>query len=346
MPAFLSDEQKFVQEAAADALSRVCSLESIRAALDGAELVQQWATAVEAGWTGLLVDEEAGGAGLGPTEAALVLAEAGRRLAPLPLIGHLVGTAAIAAADPGDPRLAALAGGELRAAAVLGSASVSADEGGRLSGSGGLTPDLPGADVLVVITAASAWCVDADAVGLVVEAIDSFDPSVAVARPSFSGAAASALALDTAARNRVCALAHLLVAASLCGTGRSALELGVEYAKQRFAFARPIGSFQAIKHGLVEVLRRLEVAEVLVRDACSEYADNPEGFRRRALAARLGAATAVDLATRRCMSVHGGIGVTWEHDAPLYFRRGQLLRRLYGSHDTVSAELAGALLEG
>ena len=138
-------------------------------------------------------------------------------------------------------------------------------------------------------------------------------------------------------------LAQLLLSAQLTGTGRAALEIAVEYAKERHAFARPIGSFQAIKHGLVEVLRRLELAEVLERDAAAIAAGEDGDLKTTALAARAAADGAVDIATRTCMSVHGGIGVTWEHDAPLYFRRAQLGRRLLGGSDRVADRLAGAL---
>ena len=88
----LSDEQQFLQDAARGALGRVKTVEAAREALDGGELPDLWPLAVEAGWTGMLVSEERGGAGLGAIEAMLVFAELGRVLASVPLLGHLPAT--------------------------------------------------------------------------------------------------------------------------------------------------------------------------------------------------------------------------------------------------------------
>src|SRR5215208_6382705 len=88
----LSDEQVFLKEAARGALSRVKTVEAAREALDGSALPDLWPTAVEAGWPGLLVAEERGGAGLGAMDAMLVFSELGRVLAALPLLGHLPAT--------------------------------------------------------------------------------------------------------------------------------------------------------------------------------------------------------------------------------------------------------------
>src|SRR4051812_43226169 len=88
----LTDEQEFLREAARGALSRINYVEAAREALDGGELPDVWPVAREAGWPGLLVSEEHGGAGLSPFDAMLVMTETGRVLAPLPLLGHLVGS--------------------------------------------------------------------------------------------------------------------------------------------------------------------------------------------------------------------------------------------------------------
>src|SRR3954454_15890198 len=114
----LSDEQVFLQEAARNALGRFDTVAAAREALDGAELPDLWPTAREAGWTGLLVADENGGAGLGPFEAMLVMIEVGRRLAPVPLLGHLPATAKLEQDGNHPDLLRALAEGEARAAFV------------------------------------------------------------------------------------------------------------------------------------------------------------------------------------------------------------------------------------
>ena len=113
----LSDEQVLLREAARDALSRVKTVQAAREALDGgAELPDLWPMACEAGWPGLLIDEEQGGAGLDAFDAMLVLGECGRVLAGVPLLGHLPATAILGDAPDAAEFLPALASGERRCA--------------------------------------------------------------------------------------------------------------------------------------------------------------------------------------------------------------------------------------
>ena len=100
--------------------------------------------------------------------------------------------------------------------------------------------------------------------------------------------------------------------------------MAVQYAKERFTFGRAIGSYQAIKHGLTEVLRRQENARSLLYYTGWAFDDQPEEFALAASAARSAAGSALDFAARQNIITHGGIGATWEHDAPLFFRRAQL----------------------
>ena len=129
-------------------------------------------------------------------------------------------------------------------------------------------------------------------------------------------------------------LAHALIAAESIGAVQTCLDVSVAYAKERFTFGRAIGSYQAIKHELTEVLRRLENARGLQYYAGWARESKPDEFPLAASAARSAAGEALDFAARSMINVHGGIGATWEHDAPLFFRRAQLSRRLLGgTHD-------------
>src|SRR3954451_1068167 len=110
----LSDEQEFLREAARGALSRVKTIEGARAALEGGALPDLWATVVEAGWPGLLIDEDHGGAGLSAFDAMLVAQECGRVLAGAPLLGLLPASALLDASD--HEGAAAVAAGDARAA--------------------------------------------------------------------------------------------------------------------------------------------------------------------------------------------------------------------------------------
>ena len=161
---------------------------------------------------------------------------------------------------------------------------------------------------------------------------------------SFDGAPATLLALaprDTAAAWYI---AQTLLAAEAVGAVDVALAVSVAYAKERHTFGRAIGSYQAVKHELVEMLRGLDNARSLMYYAGWAAQDKPEEFPLAASAFRLTAGRAYDHAARAQISVHGGIGATWEHDAPLYFRRAQLSRRLLGGDAGAADRVAGELL--
>ena len=123
-----------------------------------------------------------------------------------------------------------------------------------------------------------------------------------------------------------------------------ALETGVGYAKERFTFGRAIGSYQAVKHELVEMLRGLDNSRSLMYYTGWAAQNSPDEFPLAASAFRLASGKAFDHAARAQISVHGGIGATWEHDAPLYFRRAQLSRRLLAGTADAADRVAGELL--
>jgi alkylation response protein AidB-like acyl-CoA dehydrogenase len=139
-------------------------------------------------------------------------------------------------------------------------------------------------------------------------------------------------------------VAQGLIAAESLGAVEEALERSVQYSKERYTFGRQIGSYQAVKHALVEVLRLMENARSLMYFAGWAGQDSPEQFTLAANAFRVGAGEALDFASRELISVHGGIGATWEHDAPLFFRRAQLSRRLLGGTGAAADRVAGELL--
>jgi alkylation response protein AidB-like acyl-CoA dehydrogenase len=340
----LSDEQQFLQDAARGALGRVKTVEAAREALDGAELPDLWPLAVEAGWPGLLVSEELGGAGLGAIEAMLVFAELGRALASLPLLGHLPATllyadasladgarrAAFVAADPSDWTTDPREG--------LRRAPAPAFEEGTLTGEVAWVPDAPGADLLVVVSRDGRVAVTE---GGDVEPVRRFDATRSLGHVRFDGTpAAEVEGVDPAAAWH---MAQALIAAESLGAVEIALETSVGYAKERFTFGRAIGSYQAVKHELVEILRRLENARSLMFYVGWAWQDRPDELALASAAFRTAAGGAVDHATRAQISVHGGIGATWEHDAPLYFRRAQLSRRLLGGTAGASARVADEL---
>jgi len=357
----LSDEQELLREAARGSLARVKTVEAARNALeDPSALPDLWPMAVEAGWPGVLISEEHGGAGLGGFDALLVAEECGRVLAGVPLLGLLPATAILNAA--GDATLEAVAAGELRPAyvparppgeleqswtveAVSGFARTAAPsvtgDGDEVTVDGTVAwvPDAPGADVLVVVGVQSggqpvAVAVESGDAGVAVESVVRYDATRSLGHVTFSGARGRRLAVDAGVLADAWYLAHALIAAESIGAVQTCLDVSVAYAKERFTFGRAIGSYQAIKHELTEVLRRLENARGLQYYAGWAREARPEEFALAASAARSAAGGALDFAARAMINVHGGIGATWEHDAPLFFRRAQLSRRLLaGTHD-------------
>jgi alkylation response protein AidB-like acyl-CoA dehydrogenase len=371
----LSDEQVFLREAARGALSRFKTLEAARNALDGDDsaLPDLWPTAREAGWPGLLIDEAHGGAGLDAFDAMLVLGECGRVLAGIPLLGHLPATAILSDSSSAAELLPALATGEQRAAylpaqppgdldehwstdpaggfqrAALAHARAGTDAGHvTLSGSFAFVPDAPGASVLIGVALLEdhpvGVAVLADAAGLQIEPVRRYDATRSLGHVTLENS--PAILLDAPEDSLAAAwyLAQALIAAESLGSVETALDVSVAYAKERHTFGRAIGSYQAVKHSLTEVLRELENGRSLLYYAGWARAGAPAEFPLAASAARSVAGRALDDAARTMISVHGGIGATWEHDAPLYFRRAQLSRRLLGGTRQASDRVAGELL--
>ncbi|HUN79510.1 MAG TPA: acyl-CoA dehydrogenase family protein [Solirubrobacteraceae bacterium] len=368
----LSDEQVLLREAARGALSRFKTLEAARAALDGeGDLPALWPTAVEAGWPGLLVSEAHDGAGLDAFDAMLVLGECGRTLAAIPLLGHLPASAILdASPDVHDELLSSLARGERRAAYlptrpaddVRGEWSVDpaggmeraappkASRGGDAAGGATVTgqvafvPDAPGADVLVGVATLDGqpvgFCVEASASGVSVNEVRRYDATRSLGHVALENAPATLLQAPPEELAGAWHLAQALLAAESLGAVEAALETSVAYAKERYTFGRAIGSYQAVKHSLTEVLRQLENGRSLLYYAGWSRRGAPGEFALAAGAARSVAGRALDHAARTMISVHGGIGATWEHDAPLYFRRAQLNRRLLGGTALASDQVA------
>ncbi len=368
----LSDEQVLLREAARGALSRFKNLEAAREALDSGNAPPDlWPTAVEAGWPGLLIGEGHGGAGLDAFDAMLVLGECGRVLAAVPLLGHLPASAILDSSSAAAALLPALAAGEQRAAYLPtrppddlrgewtvdpaggmerapAPSAVRDGEQARVTGQLAFVPDAPGADVLVGVALLGGepvgFAVQSSAAGVNVDAVRRYDATRALGHVALKDAPATILDAPSEALAGAWHLAQALLAAESLGAVETALETSVAYAKERFTFGRAIGSYQAVKHSLTEVLRQLENGRSLLYYAGWSRHGAPAEFPLAAGAARSVAGRALDHAARTMISVHGGIGATWEHDAPLYFRRAQLSRRLLGGTALASDQVACELI--
>jgi alkylation response protein AidB-like acyl-CoA dehydrogenase len=373
----LTDEQRMLSEAAADALGRHDTIAATRAAAEGAEALDLWDTAVEAGWPGLLCAEDAGGAGLGVFDAMLVAEECGRRIADPGLIGHLPASLMLQhAADAGDAaaaeEISAIAGGSARAATIhtappvrgsgwtvdgpdgprLGALTLDRSGGeARVSGVAGFQPDLAAADVIVAVAVGADGeptiaLLDPHGDGLDIEPATAYDASRRLAHLRAESAPARVLDVDAAIVGaKAWDLAQAFLGADALGVAEATREMALAYAKDRQTFGRPIGSYQAVKHNLVEMLRLAGTARSLTYYAGLAEATMPEELTRACACVRAAGEKAAGYSARMNIATHGGIGVTWEHDAPYYWRRAQLSRILLGGEAGALHRVAEAVIE-
>jgi len=313
----------------------------------------------EMGLAGLGIPEDLGGAGGGLAELTVVAEELGRSLLPVPFFSSTVLAGQILARcpDTGPDVLARLsAGGELAAFAGTDSDGcwrpdrlpVEAEADGRLRGQTDFVLDGATAVHLVVAARTPAGCdlflVAGDAEGVQRRALETLDPTRAQASVSFDGVAG--VPLTTAGRGAAAAAAGLdvalvVLAAEQVGGAAACLDLAVEYAKIRHQFSRPIGSFQAIKHKLADLLLLVEMGRSAVDRALAEQ--DASRLAEAAAVAKIWCSDAYTTVATENVQIHGGIGFTWEHDAHLYFRRARADEQLLGDA-TVHRERLATLL--
>ena len=310
------------------------------------ELWKALATGI--GAAGLLVPEELGGQGATHREAAVVLEELGRSVAPAPfLTSSVVATEtllALGAQDgPAAGLLAELAEG--RKVAVLAVPFAAATVViGSLDGSLGPVADAAAADVLLVPTADGLYAVDTDAPGVRVEPLVALDLTRPLATVTLDGASGARLADAEAARDAVdrglLAGAGLLASEQL-GLAEWCLTETVRHTRERHQFNRPVGSFQALKHRMAQLWLEVVSARAAARNAADALATaSPDTQLAVAVAQAYCSKVAVH-AAEECVQLHGGIGMTWEHPAHLYLKRAKADATAYGTagrhRETVAA---------
>jgi alkylation response protein AidB-like acyl-CoA dehydrogenase len=310
------------------------------------------------GLAGLLVPEKLGGQGATHREAAVVLEELGRAVAPLPyLTGAVLATEALLGCDTGESEVAGLLGALASGRAIgvlavpLSTApagplpTVVRAAGDALSGRIGAVADAAEADVLLVRADAGLYAVDAGAVGVRVEPRTPLDLTRPLADVLLDGARGRRLAdaevAEAAVRRALSAGAGLL-ASEQWGLADWCLTETVRYTRERHQFNRPVGSFQALKHRLAQLWLEVVNARAAARAAADALAtDSPEIPLAVAVAQSYCAQVAVH-AAEECVQLHGGIGMTWEHPAHLYLKRAkadQLALGSPGAHREAVAEL-------
>lgn len=276
-----------------------------------------WSTLCDqVGVPALAVPEEYDGAGATFFETAVVLEELGRAITPAPLLASVLATEALLAGGSEDAKarlLPRIASGEVATLASCLAEDLVLD-GDRAA----IVLAIDGDDLVEVTGATAAWA-------------ESMDQTIRLARLDRRGATAAVVGDGAAARARVDLVGPAAAAALAVGLCDRALRMTVDYSVERVQFGRPIGSFQALKHRMADMLARLEIgrsASWAASYALATGAADAEELTRTAASYCLEAAAHL---AGECIQLHGGIAITWEHDAHVVFKRAHALGRLFGA---------------
>src|SRR6185312_14293933 len=342
-----SDDQKQLRDQARKFLGEKCSPKAVRVVLDGKAPYDKelWKGLAEMGFLGVAIPEEFGGAGAGHLELCVIAEEMGRALAPVPFSStvYLAAEALMLAGGEAQKQklLPAIAKGDAIGTLALfeGKGNPSpqavklAASGGVLNGVKKPVPDAAIADFAIVAartgsggreTDISLFLVDMKSDGVEAKALTNVDPTRGQAEVTFKNAKAEPLGKPGegwSVITQVLDRAAVLVAFEQLGGADRALEMGRDYALDRIAFGRPIGSFQAVKHMIADMY----VSATLARSNCYYGAwalsTNAGELPEAAASARISATQAFQHCAKNNIQVHGGMGFTWEFDCHLYYRR-------------------------
>ena len=352
-----SDDQKQMRDAARKFLSEKCSPKAVRTVLDGKAPYDKelWKGLAGMGFLGVAIPEQFGGAGAGHLELCVIAEEMGRANAPVPFSStvYLAAEALLIAGSDAQKQkwLPKIASGEAIGTLALfegtGNPSPKAIKctasSGTLNGVKKPVPDGSIADFAVVAARTgssgrdadiSLFLVDLKAGGVEVKDLTNLDPTRGQAELTFKnckaeplGAAGEGWGIITQVLDR----AAVLLAFEQVGGADRALEMGRDYALDRIAFGRPIGSFQAVKH----ILADMYVSATLARSNCYYGAwalsTNAGELPEAAAAARISATQAFQHCAKNNIQVHGGMGFTWEFDCHMYYRRANATALTLGS---------------
>jgi alkylation response protein AidB-like acyl-CoA dehydrogenase len=330
-----SDDQQAIKRTAKELLADRFKPARVRElAEEGHYDDEAWKELCELGWPGIFIGEEHGGQGLGTVELVILMEELGYTLAPLPFLSNAAAGLVLEAAGSDEQKrrwLPGIASGEARGTVGL-----------LKDGDARLVPDADSADVILLLGHEGAQIVEASAAEI--EPVDTMDPTRRYSRVHADGSG------DPLEGDRIPGISRVAaaLAAELTGVAQRAMEMSVEYARERKQFGRPIGAYQAVSHRCAQMLLETEGARSASYYAawCAEA--EPETLP---LAACMAKAYASDAGWRVCTSalqVHGGIGFTWEHDLHFFLKRAKVDALLYGSareHRESVAALSGRKAE-
>jgi len=348
-----SDDQKSLKDQARKVLEDKSSKKAVRAVLDrkaGASSYDAnlWKAVAELGWLGIAIPEEYGGVGLGRLELCVLAEEMGRAVAPIPFASTVYfATEALLLAGSDEQKqkwlpkivsgeaIGCFAVSEGPGAPKAETIAVSFD-GASLTGAKIPVTDGDIAHFAIVLAkeGAGTSLTIAELDGATRSEVKTLDPTRGHAKIEFKktraerlGKAGDGWELAEAVLNR----AAVLIAFEQVGGSQACLDMAVDYAKNRYAFSRQIGSFQAIKHKLADMYVATEVARSNAYYGAWALSTEAAELPLAAAAARVAATEAYHLASKENIQAHGGMGFTWEVDCHLFYRRAKLLAVQAGS---------------
>ena len=357
-----SEDQELLRATVQRFLTDQAPISYVRSMLDDARGTTDdvWSGLAALGVTGLLAPEAYGGAGMGMVDMAVVLEELGRAVHPGPFASSAVGAVSLVALagseDDHADLLPALASGDTIGTAVLSAAdsmrAAPGDGDWTVTGEAQRVPDAATADAIVVAATTdgelAVFVVARGAPGCAIEPTPTVDGTRKFAALTLTETPARRLGAGDATSAVAETVDRMGIAAVVDGVGTAAcaLDMAVEYAKERRQFDRPIGSFQAVQHLCADMLRAVELARAGAYYACwaADAADPAERHRAATMAQAFAAGELYGVGAS-LIQVHGGIGFTWEHDAHLLYKRLLTLREQGGGATGQLEELAGLVLD-
>jgi alkylation response protein AidB-like acyl-CoA dehydrogenase len=322
----LSDDELALRDGARALLDDLASAARIRAHTERGDAfdVELWRAMAAQDWLGIEVPEDQGGVGLGAVEAVLLCEELGRHAAPVPFASTVLALDVLRAAGVGDwvERL-------LHGDAV---ACIAWDPGAPV-------PYAPSADLAIVLDGGAVYLQE-------LSDRPAREPAMDLTRElgwlAFESAQARQVG-DAAAATRLLDRGATLACADLLGSASRALDLAVEYAKDRVQFGKPIGSFQAVKHRCADMLVDVEGMRSTTYWAGWCIAAGDRDVSIAASTAKVWCADASKRVMASALQVHGGVGFTWEHDLHFFMKRAQLDQLAFGDASFHRARLTELL---
>jgi alkylation response protein AidB-like acyl-CoA dehydrogenase len=315
-----SEEQQELAATVRSLLARRADSAAVRAAMTSEIGYDEelWQTLCDQiGVAALAIPEEYDGAGFSLLESMIVLEEVGRSLAPSPLLSSLVTAEALLAGGTDEAKarlLPRIAAGEVAAFAVPGEPSLLADQ------------------ATVLVAATDAGLVELDPSSSDPKWLPSMDQTLRFG--SLDASDGSPIGDAVAASKRADLVGAVGVAALSTGLAARALEMTVAYSKERVQFGRPIGSFQALKHRMADLLVLVEMSRSASWAASHALSTGAPNAEQLAHVAKSYCSDALTRIAAETVQLHGGIAITWEHDAQLVFKRAHALSQLYGAPHT------------